>query len=186
MRASCFGLVVLAAGCASRAERSPAASEPTTPWVDTALSDKALSDTALSDTALSDTALSDTALPDASPSAWGANPQPAPFDPTGGVELDQTLDPYPPEVIQRVVRANFGRFRSCYEESLRNSPNLLGRVEVTFLIETDGQVSAVLASGDIVSDAVISCVGTAFEALRFPRPVKRLQVSYPIFFTPHG
>src|SRR4029079_11875655 len=30
----------------------------------------------------------------------------------------------PPEVIQRIVRQNFGRFRLCYENGLRNNPNL--------------------------------------------------------------
>ena len=34
----------------------------------------------------------------------------------------------PPEVIQRIVRQNFGRFRLCYENGLRNNPNLQGRV----------------------------------------------------------
>ena len=36
----------------------------------------------------------------------------------------------PPEVIQRIVRQNFGRFRLCYENGLRNNPNLQGRVSV--------------------------------------------------------
>ena len=30
----------------------------------------------------------------------------------------------PPEVIQRIVRQNFGRFRLCYENGLRSNPNL--------------------------------------------------------------
>ena len=32
----------------------------------------------------------------------------------------------PREVIQRIVRQNFGRFRLCYENSLRSNPNLQG------------------------------------------------------------
>jgi len=38
----------------------------------------------------------------------------------------------PPEVIQRIVRQNFGRFRNCYESSLRTNPSLTGRVAVKF------------------------------------------------------
>src|SRR6187549_3194941 len=34
----------------------------------------------------------------------------------------------PPEVIQRIVRQNFGRFRLCYENGLKNNPTLSGRV----------------------------------------------------------
>ncbi len=49
----------------------------------------------------------------------------------------------PPEVIQRIVRQNFGRFRLCYENGLRNNPNLQGRVSVRFVIGRDGAVSNV-------------------------------------------
>src|SRR5687767_8833631 len=41
----------------------------------------------------------------------------------------------PPEVIQRIVRQNFGRFRLCYETELKKQPELTGKVEVTFTIE---------------------------------------------------
>ena len=44
----------------------------------------------------------------------------------------------PPEVIQRIVRQNFGRFRLCYENGLRNNPNLQGRVTVKFVIDRSG------------------------------------------------
>ena len=48
----------------------------------------------------------------------------------------------PPEVIQRIVRQNFGRFRLCYENGLRNNPNLQGRVAVRFVIGREGDVIA--------------------------------------------
>ncbi|MBL8607517.1 MAG: hypothetical protein JNL38_09365, partial [Myxococcales bacterium] len=38
----------------------------------------------------------------------------------------------PVEVIQRVVRMSFGRFRLCYEEGLRTNPNLAGTVTVRY------------------------------------------------------
>jgi hypothetical protein len=34
----------------------------------------------------------------------------------------------PPEVIQRIVRQNYGRLRLCYEAGLRSNPSLQGRV----------------------------------------------------------
>ena len=39
-----------------------------------------------------------------------------------------------PEVVKRIVRQNFGRFRLCYENGLRTNPKLAGKVVVTFTI----------------------------------------------------
>ena len=58
----------------------------------------------------------------------------------------------PPEVIQRIVRQNFGRFRLCYENGLRNNPNLQGRVSVRFVIGRDGAVGSVGNGGSDMPD----------------------------------
>lgn len=91
----------------------------------------------------------------------------------------------PPEVIQRIVRQNFGRFRLCYEDGLRNNPNLQGRVNTRFVINRDGRVSNVAAGGDIPDSQVIACVSSAFRNLTFPKPDGGIvTVAYPIVFTP--
>ena len=93
----------------------------------------------------------------------------------------------PPEVIQRIVRQNFGRFRLCYENGLRNNPNLQGRVSVSFVISRDGTVSQVSGGGDIPDGGVVSCVVRAFYGINFPQPEGGIvTVSYPIVFTPGG
>ncbi|RLB49373.1 MAG: hypothetical protein DRI90_24590, partial [Deltaproteobacteria bacterium] len=93
----------------------------------------------------------------------------------------------PPEVIQRIVRQNFGRFRLCYENGLRSDPNLQGRVSVRFVINRDGSVSNVSGGGDLSDSNVISCVTRAFYGLSFPQPEGGIvTVSYPIVFTPGG
>ena len=93
----------------------------------------------------------------------------------------------PPEVIQRIVRQNFGRFRLCYENGLRNNPNLQGRVVVRFVIGRDGRVSNVGGGGDLPDGGVVSCVTRAFYGLSFPQPEGGIvTVSYPIVFTPGG
>ncbi|MBI4956955.1 MAG: AgmX/PglI C-terminal domain-containing protein, partial [Myxococcales bacterium] len=93
----------------------------------------------------------------------------------------------PPEVIQRIVRQNFGRFRMCYEAALRNNPNLQGRVSVNFVIGRDGRVSNVSAGGDIPDPSVPSCVSRQFYGLSFPQPEGGIvTVAYPIVFTPGG
>ena len=94
----------------------------------------------------------------------------------------------PPEVIQRTVRQSFGRFRFCYENGLRTSPNLAGRVTVRFVIGRDGAVSNAGNGGSDLPDAgVVSCVVRAFYGLSFPAPEAGIvTVSYPITFTPGG
>jgi hypothetical protein len=94
----------------------------------------------------------------------------------------------PPEVIQRIVRQNFGRFRLCYENGLRTSPNLAGRVSVAFVIGRDGAVSAVQNGGSDLPDAgVVSCVVRSFYGLSFPAPEGGIvTVTYPILLSPAG
>jgi pSer/pThr/pTyr-binding forkhead associated (FHA) protein len=92
----------------------------------------------------------------------------------------------PPEVIQRIVRQNFGRFRLCYENGLRNNPNLTGRVAVRFVIGRDGSVGSVANGGsDLPDGGVVSCVVSAFYGLSFPQPEGGIvTVTYPIMFAP--
>jgi hypothetical protein len=92
----------------------------------------------------------------------------------------------PPEVIQRVVRQNFGRFKACYEGGLRGNPSLAGRVAVRFVIGHEGEVSSAQNGGSDLPDAgVVSCVTRAFYGLSFPHPETGIvTVTYPIVFSP--
>ncbi|WP_272419537.1 AgmX/PglI C-terminal domain-containing protein [Polyangium jinanense] len=94
----------------------------------------------------------------------------------------------PPEVVRRIIRQNFGRFRLCYENGLRNNPNLQGRVSVRFVIGADGAVSNVGNGGsDMPDGGVVSCIVRSFERLSFPRPEGGIvTVVYPIMFSPGG
>jgi hypothetical protein len=90
----------------------------------------------------------------------------------------------PPEVIQRIVRMNFGRFRLCYENALKSNPNLQGTVTVSFVIGVDGSVSSVGGGG---LGEVGSCVVRSFGGLSFPQPEGGIvKVTYPIAFSPGG
>jgi hypothetical protein len=92
----------------------------------------------------------------------------------------------PAEVIRRIVRQNFGRFRMCYEQGLGRNPNLEGRVAVRFVIGRDGAVSNAGNGGsDIPDSKVVSCVVSAFYGLSFPQPEGGIvSVNYPIMFSP--
>ena len=92
----------------------------------------------------------------------------------------------PPEVIQRIVRQNFGRFRLCYEAGLRNNPTLQGRVAVKFVIDRKGAVALTADGGsDLPDGGVVSCVVRGFGNLSFPEPEGGMvTVVYPIMFAP--
>jgi Ca-activated chloride channel family protein len=91
----------------------------------------------------------------------------------------------PTEVVQRIVRQNFGRFRLCYEQGLSRNPNLEGRVIVRFVIERDGSLSNLSNAGsDLPDSAVVSCVISAYSAISFPQPERGIvSVVYPIEFS---
>lgn len=92
----------------------------------------------------------------------------------------------PADVIQRVVRQNYGRFRMCYENGLRSNPNLAGRVAVRFVISRDGAVTnASNAGSDLPDSSVVGCVVGAYYGLSFPAPKDGIvTVNYPIQFSP--
>lgn len=92
----------------------------------------------------------------------------------------------PPEVIQRIVRQSFGRFRGCYEDGLRSNPGLEGRVTARFVIARDGSVASVQSGGTDLPDArVVSCVLHAYTSLSFPAPKDGIvKVTYPLMFSP--
>ncbi len=92
----------------------------------------------------------------------------------------------PAEVIQRIVRQNFGRFRMCYEDGLRQNPTLQGRVGVKFAIDRGGAVSLASDGGsDLPDHAVVQCVVRGFSNLSFPEPQGGIvTVVYPLVFSP--
>ncbi len=94
----------------------------------------------------------------------------------------------PKEVIQRIVRQNYGRFRLCYEAGLQRNPNLEGRVSVRFTIDELGAVNSAQNGGsDLPDSGVVSCVANAFLGLGFPQPERgKVTVVYPIMFEPSG
>lgn len=113
----------------------------------------------------------------------GAHATKAPSMRQGATQVNGRL---PPEVIQRIVRQNFGRFRLCYENGLRTNPNLSGRVSVKFVIDRSGAVSTAQDGGsDLPDQGVVSCVVRGFGNLSFPQPEGGIvTVVYPIIFNP--
>lgn len=93
----------------------------------------------------------------------------------------------PPHVIRRIVRANAGRFRLCYQGALLTNPQLAGGVTTRFLIGAGGAVKSVQnISADLPDRTVVACVTRAFYGLMFPEPPdgRPVTVTYPLTFSP--
>lgn len=106
-----------------------------------------------------------------------ANPRPDKRDAEGRLA---------PEVIQDVVRSNFGRFRSCYEEGLKRDAKLQGTATVKYVINPDGSTQQATDDGSTLADPqVVQCVVAGFARLTYPPPQGGyVTVVYPVQFAP--
>ncbi len=100
----------------------------------------------------------------------------------------KAADPAYVPSIQATVRANFDRFRACYESALRRNSKLKGKLSVRFRIDFDGEVSSPELAGASVPDAEFqSCLVDEFARLRFEAPPNGgIVVTYPLDFSPGG
>ncbi len=99
----------------------------------------------------------------------------------GGLMVNGRL---PPEIIQRIVRLNFGRFRGCAVQNHQAPIVPKGRVTARFVIGKDGQVTSVSDVGSTVPNAdFVRCVLQAFTTLQFTSPPSGpVTVVYPLVF----
>ena len=116
-------------------------------------------------------------------SGMGSAPSKAPTVRMGATTVNGRL---PPEVVSRIVRQSFGRFRLCYENGLRTNPKLEGRVSVKFVIGRTGDVTSTADGGsDMPDKGVVACVMRAIGNLTFPQPEGGIvTVVLPIVFAP--
>ncbi len=94
----------------------------------------------------------------------------------------------PPEVVTRILRQNFGRFRLCYEKAAVQNPSLAGRVNVRFVIDRSGAVAASQLTGSELPNADVgACVARAMRNLSFPSPEGGIvTVTYAVAFRKDG
>lgn len=121
----------------------------------------------------------------AAPASLASAPAARPTMRAGLVETHGRLES---EVIQRVVRQNFGRFRRCYDAGLAATPGLEGRVAVSFAIGASGSASSARAvESDLPDPQMVACVVRGFEGMAFPPPeAGEVSVTFPILFHPGG
>lgn len=110
---------------------------------------------------------------------------PGPAEPHVKLGSSSVAGRLPPEVVQRVIRASFAKFRACYQTALRTDPNLTGQVSVAFTIGRDGSVGDVKETTEIADKAFAACLRSAFSTLSFPQPDGGVvRVTYPLRFAP--
>ncbi len=94
------------------------------------------------------------------------------------------------ELIRRVIRANIGQIRYCYESELQAKPGLAGKVAVRFIISPSGDVAqAQVAEGSTLNEARLSeCIRVRVRSWKFPSPKGggNVIVTYPFLFKPSG
>lgn len=88
----------------------------------------------------------------------------------------------PPAVVERVLRANFGRFRFCYERDQHPAPK--GSVTLKFGIGAGGNVTSMAATTADVASTTGICIGNAVRGIGFPAPEggRSVSVSYTMGF----
>jgi hypothetical protein len=93
------------------------------------------------------------------------------------------------EVIRRVIISHRPQIRYCYEKQLSNTPDLVGKVLVEFVIAGDGSVSTAHVSEQTLSDAEVGkCIVSKVKTWSFPKPKGNgtVVVTYPFLFKPSG
>lgn len=90
-----------------------------------------------------------------------------------------------PEVVERVVRASFPKFRHCYETELVSNPKLDGQITLKIAIKANGEVERASEEQSTLADArVVSCVVGVAGKIVFPTPEQgNVAVVFPILFS---
>lgn len=109
-----------------------------------------------------------------------------------GPRRPPTIDPSEPTTdtcdgdagaVARVVRANLGAIRSCYERASRNNPSLAGRLTMRFTVGESGRATSAHVNG--VDPELDQCVERALQRWVFPVPAcGAADYEYPVAVSP--
>jgi len=72
--------------------------------------------------------------------------------------------------ILAVFRRHVSKVRACYDDLLKTSPNISGKVAVELVVKGNGRVRRVVYKENSISDKKFkSCISTQFKSFVFPR-----------------
>ena len=106
-----------------------------------------------------------------------------PSGPGEGVVSDGSVSR---EAIRRVILANLGAIRACYQSALRTNPRIEGKVTLHWEVAARGDVTSSHFQADTPEmRAVGECVRLRLRAWKFPEPPQgsRYTVDYPFRFS---
>lgn len=106
------------------------------------------------------------------------------FLPTFSIaEQDQKIDR---EEVRLIIRKNLNSIKTCYDDGLKNNPNIQGKIVIEWDLASDGSVSkAAVKSSELKSETVENCIVNKIKALKFPAsPTGTIaNISYPFSFS---
>jgi hypothetical protein len=75
-------------------------------------------------------------------------------------------------LVRQYVRANYAKFRRCYEGGVQRDPKLAGTLVSRLVIGVEGSVTAVFQGPEstMTDEAVVSCVLREYRNMVFPKP----------------
>ncbi len=89
------------------------------------------------------------------------------------------------EPVHRAVRESVPALKGCYDEAIKKSAALKGRIIFTFSLGADGAMKDLAPDADLKDTALIECAQRVFAGLKLPKPKSGMvTVRYPILFSP--
>lgn len=88
--------------------------------------------------------------------------------------------------VLRVVRQHIGRFRMCYENALKTTPDLEGTITLAFTISEKGESMDEKVQSDpgFKDTPLPGCIQRSIHGLKLPEPqAGQVMVSLPLLFT---
>jgi hypothetical protein len=88
------------------------------------------------------------------------------------------------EQVMRVVRSHAAAVKYCYEKELQRSPHLSGRIDISWIIHSNGTVDrARVAKSAMNNDAVEGCIARTVRSWQFPKSdADTIVQSFPFLF----
>jgi len=93
------------------------------------------------------------------------------------------------DVVGDYINRHWNQLKYCYSNELGRSPNLYGKITVTFIIGANGRVSEADVLQTTMNDTnVEQCVLRTMRRIRFPKPKGggEVIVTYPFMFRTAG
>jgi hypothetical protein len=86
--------------------------------------------------------------------------------------------------VSRVIRAHYKAFHACYDNRIKDRPDLPGKILISFTISAAGLVTEAKVSQSLEHN-LDACMVRQIKALRFPTSTGTTRVEYP-FVVGHG